>query len=90
MDQAYHDLIAAGRQARVFRSEHEALFDRLHPRGTAIRWAAGLGVKSGVVIASGFGRRLFVAAFESAACQWLTPSRVMLPDGRELGEALTP
>ncbi|XBQ15836.1 MAG: hypothetical protein ABL308_12865 [Oceanicaulis sp.] len=89
MDQAYLDLITTGRQARAFRAEHEALFDRLHLRGTAIRWAMGGTVRSGVVICSGFGRRLLVAAFESDACQWLMPSRVILPDGRELAEALS-
>jgi hypothetical protein len=65
-------LILAFAAERHVRALSEEIADQAFPRGTQVQWARGAGWASGVVIASGLGRRLFVADFHTGAAQWIS------------------
>lgn len=67
----YETMIAAMQAAKTARRTHEACADRLWPLGSTVEWRGQTGWRSGLVIATAYGRRLFVEDAETGRVTWI-------------------
>tara|TARA_R110002073_G_scaffold76548_1_gene185819 strand:+ start:3269 stop:3562 length:294 start_codon:yes stop_codon:yes gene_type:complete len=79
MTDEHQTLIALLAEEARLREMRQALFDQLYPRGTNIRWQGSGGIRTGIVVATAFGRRVFAADFKTGAGHWAGATSLIPP-----------
>jgi hypothetical protein len=67
----YDTLIQSAAAMRRAKREHEAAADALWKRGMTVEWRGLFGWRCGMVVATDYGRRLFVEDAENGRCGWV-------------------
>jgi len=79
MTDDHQTLIALLAEEARLRALRLDLFEQLYPPGTNIRWQGSGGIRSGIVVATAFGRRVFAADFKTGTGHWAGATSLIPP-----------